>query len=221
MLVSFVSVVLRMRVPITVGLSYYDDLLFLRSAGSLINHDWLGPFDNRTLAKGPSYPAFIAVAHWFGIPVKVGEQLTYLLACGCVAACIWIVSHRLVLATVAFSVLALDPINYNSPSAELVRDNWYASLGLLFPAAVFLALSMAMRGSGSSGFYWSPCLRGYPVPLTGCAAKRVLRSCPPSPSWPLACHCCDYESGVGCRELIASAAAPEAPCSGSSVRSWS
>ena len=58
-----------------------DDILFLRGATSIASGDWLGPFNQVTLAKGAAYPAFIAAMHVLGIPVKIGEQATYALAC--------------------------------------------------------------------------------------------------------------------------------------------
>src|ERR1017187_937235 len=77
---SLISILLRSGVPIGFGASPYDEALFVREGLSLARGQWLGRFDNLTLAKGPAYPAFIAWTHNIGVPVKVGEQLTYLLA---------------------------------------------------------------------------------------------------------------------------------------------
>ncbi len=144
--VSALSLWLRYRVPVPIGRSAVDDMLFVRAATSLVNGDWLGPFDDLTLAKGPSYPMFMAAMHALGIRLKVGEQATYLLACLFVAGSFYLVARRLVLSTIVFSVLALNPVNFSFQSAELLRDNWHASLNLLFPATVFVALFMAISG---------------------------------------------------------------------------
>lgn len=126
--------------PVPVGLSYFDDILFIRSATFIAQRDWLGPFDNVTLAKGPAYPVFIAGMHYLGIPLKVGEQLTVLAAAAALAGCVRLAARSLLLATGVYVLLALDPINFNAQSAELVRDGWYGSLTLLFVALVFLAV---------------------------------------------------------------------------------
>ncbi len=39
----------------------HDDLLFIRLAQNLAQGQWLGPYDNLTLSKGPFYPLWIAV----------------------------------------------------------------------------------------------------------------------------------------------------------------
>ncbi len=138
------SVLLRARVPVPIGISYYDDILFVRLATALRDGEWLGGFDALTLSKGPAYPAFMAAMDLLGIPLKVGEQLTYLVAIAALAACVWVVCRRPVVTTAVYVVLAFDPIQLNSQSAELIRDSWHASLGLLVPAAVFLACWMAL-----------------------------------------------------------------------------
>lgn len=144
LLASLTSVVLRRSVPIPYGLSALDDVLFLRSAGSIANGDWLGPYDSLTLSKGPAYPVFIALMHDLGWELKVGEQLTYLLAAAVLALAVWFTTGRLATSTAAYVIVALDPVSFDSQSAELIRDNWQGSLGLLFVAAVFLALQLAL-----------------------------------------------------------------------------
>ena len=52
--------VLRHGVPLTSGGALVDDYLYVRIAGYLAHGQWLGPFDQYTLLKGPAYPAFIA-----------------------------------------------------------------------------------------------------------------------------------------------------------------
>ncbi len=146
LIASLASIWLRGRVPVPLGLGGPDDMLFVRSAIHLANGEWLGPYDDITLAKGPSYPMFIATAHWLGVEVKLAEQATYLLACLVIAFGFWYGTRRTVLSTGIYETLALDPFGFSFDSASLMRDNWYSSLGLLFLGAVFLALVIAIRG---------------------------------------------------------------------------
>lgn len=143
-IVSVVSVLLRWRVPITTGASLADDALYVRLAGYLAHGQWLGPFDQFTLLKGPAYPAFIALTYRWGVPLKIGEQLTYLFAAAAVAGCIWVVTRRRALALVAYVVLALDPVNFDTHGSRVTRDGWYSSLSLLFVALFFLAIYLAV-----------------------------------------------------------------------------
>lgn len=141
---SALSLVLRSLVPLNVGGSVYDDGLYIRLARSIEQGDWLGPFDKTTLAKNPAYPAFVAFTHQIGLPLKLGEQLTYLLAAAALAGCVLVITHRPVLATAAYVLLAFRPDNFADIDASVLRDGWNASLGLLFLALTFLATTAAL-----------------------------------------------------------------------------
>lgn len=145
LLVSTGTVLLRHRIPVALlRNSGYDDALFVRQATHLRDGQWLGPFDSLTLSKGPAYPAFIAGMHATRIPLKVGEQLTFLLAVAVLAACVWVVTRRKVVATAVFVILAVDPASFGFAASRVLRDSWYASLALLLLGAFFLAVHGAV-----------------------------------------------------------------------------
>ncbi|PZS27718.1 MAG: hypothetical protein DLM58_18455 [Pseudonocardiales bacterium] len=141
---SVVSILVRLHIPVTVGKSAADSLLFMRLSDSLREGQWLGSFDNLTLAKGPAYPAFIAATYWAHLPLKVGEQLTWLLAALAIAACVWVLTRRVSLAALTYIVLALNPDNFDSQSTDVLREGWYSSLCVLFTALLFLAIWLAV-----------------------------------------------------------------------------
>ncbi len=141
---SVLSVALRQGVPLSSAGAIVDDRLYVRIATFLVQGRWLGPFDQYTLLKGPAYPGFVASMFRWGVPLKVGEQLTYLLAAAALATCVWIVTRRTVLALVAYVVLALDPVNFAMYASRVTRDGWYSSLSLLLVATVFLAVNAAV-----------------------------------------------------------------------------
>ena len=143
-LVSVVSVMLRWAMPLTIGGGVVDDRLYLRTASYLAQGRWLGPFDQFTLLKGPAYPAFVAAMYRSGVPLKVGEQLTQLLAAAALAMCVWVVTRRTVMALVVYVAIALDPTNFNTWASRATRDSWYSSLTLLLIATVFLAVYAAV-----------------------------------------------------------------------------
>jgi hypothetical protein len=143
-LASVLSVMLRLGIPFTHGGAFVDDRLYLRSASYLAQGQWLGPFDQYTLLKGPAYPAFVAAMYRSGMPLKVGEQLTHLLAAAAVAMCVWVVTRRSVVALAVYVVLAFDPVNFDTWASRATRDSWYSSLTLLLIATVFLAVYAAV-----------------------------------------------------------------------------
>lgn len=59
----------------------HDDYLFIRLARNILDGEWLGPYDQFTLIKGPGFPLFIAAAHIAGIPLMLAEHLLYSLFC--------------------------------------------------------------------------------------------------------------------------------------------
>jgi hypothetical protein len=130
--------------PLTIGGGGVDDRLYLRTATYLAHGQWLGPFDQHTLLKGPGYPAFIAAMYRSGVPLKVSEQLTHLLAVAAIAICIWVVTRRSVIALAVYVALALDPVNFDTWASRVTRDSWYASLTLLLIATMFLAVYAAV-----------------------------------------------------------------------------
>ena len=67
----------------------HDDNLFIQLGRSLSKGEWLGPFNVRTLAKGPGYPLFLAVNSWLGLPVSVAHALFH---CAATALFGWVVA---------------------------------------------------------------------------------------------------------------------------------
>lgn len=151
-LVTAVSVYLRMRTPVLIGNYETDSVLFVRLANSIVGGHWLGSFNTLTLFKGPMYPVFIALCHNLGVPLKLAEHATYLAAGLALAGCIWLVTGRLVASTIAYVVIALDPASFGVVNAILMRDGWYSSLSLLLVCTIFLACFTAVNG----GPRWVP-----------------------------------------------------------------
>ena len=70
---------LRANVPTRAAfLAPHDDQLGLELASNILNGDWLGPWDNRTLAKPPGYSMYLAVAHFIPLQLVVLNQLLYI-----------------------------------------------------------------------------------------------------------------------------------------------
>ncbi|MDY6991992.1 MAG: hypothetical protein SVR94_05220 [Pseudomonadota bacterium] len=60
--------------------SGHDDRLFLKLAAHLVQGEWLGPYNNLTLIKGPGYPLWLAVNYYLGLPLHLSQHLLYMLA---------------------------------------------------------------------------------------------------------------------------------------------
>ena len=64
-----------------IHVSEHDGGLFISLAHHILNGEWLGPYDYRTLIKGPIYPLFIATSYLLRIPLLFTQHLLYCFAC--------------------------------------------------------------------------------------------------------------------------------------------
>src|SRR5258708_12498558 len=79
LLIAAFSIWIRTGFPVfAMPYMLHDDDLFIRLARYLEAGQWLGPYDNLTLAKGMFYPFFIVIAFWTSVPLKIAEQGGYL-----------------------------------------------------------------------------------------------------------------------------------------------
>lgn len=129
----------------------YDSALFLKLAGHLVNGEWLGAYNNLTLAKGAGFPLWLAGVHLLGVPVSAAAVVFY--ACSClvvyfalqplIPSCRW----RLVL----FAALLFCPEVFSS--FRLLRGLIYPGLTLLVIAAC-LGFSLRMGEAGERLAPW-------------------------------------------------------------------
>ena len=119
----------------------YDDAMFIRLASSLSLGQWLGPYDQYTLAKGPMYPVFISLCHAFGLPLKLSELLLYAAFCLALVAALKPAVRNPWVLLALFAGLLFDPA-WTSPEAHLfLRDQFSAALtGFIFAFAIGIVL---------------------------------------------------------------------------------
>jgi len=115
----------------------YDDSLFLVHAQNMLNGNWLGELNYRTLIKGPGYPLFIAAAYWVGVPLLMAQQLLYVGAC---VVAIYALRGMVLSGSIlclCFLVLLFNPFTYYYPMVgALMRESVYNSFALMFLSAM-------------------------------------------------------------------------------------
>lgn len=109
----------------------HDDLLFVRLADNLLQFDWLGPYNNLTLAKGPFYPIWIAFAFAIGVPLLLSQHLLYIAACLVTYYALQPLIERLTLRIAFFTLLLYNPVTFTFQLTCVLRDALYPSLTLL------------------------------------------------------------------------------------------
>ena len=71
-----------MNLPISIITDFiHDDALYISLGQHLANGDWLGPYNQMTLAKGPGFPIFLAINNLLGLPVTLSIALLNLASC--------------------------------------------------------------------------------------------------------------------------------------------
>ena len=143
------SLWLRAGHPIqALGDAAYDDLLFVRLADFIGSGQWLGPYDHLTMAKGAAYSLFMAINQRTGIPLKLAEQLMYLLASATFVTSIRRVCASNCASVAIFAVLALNPQPWTPDvGGRVVRENLYTSLSLL---GLALAIRICVQRPGAA-----------------------------------------------------------------------
>lgn len=122
-----------------IGPAFHDDRLFADLAAHLINGDWLGPYNQFTLAKGPMFPLFIAAVFWIGLPLMLAQQLLYATACAAVTRSLapWLKGAGRQFAL--YAVLLWNPMSYDAGNlSRLMRQNLYTPLALFAIAGLIV-----------------------------------------------------------------------------------
>ena len=88
----------------------HDDALFLRLARNLGQGQWLGPYDQLTLAKGAFFPVFLLLGKASGLPLKLVEHLLYVLTAMLAATTVLRLTGMRWLAAMVALVLVFSPV---------------------------------------------------------------------------------------------------------------
>ncbi len=167
------------------GHAALDDALYLRGAEHLASGDWLGPYDQRTLARGPFYSAFIALCFHAGVPIRVAQSALYLAAGALLLWAVrpWPGPHWTRVAT--FAAFAFDPMLYHSDLLRVAREGVYVPVTVLVLALCASALrardaSLPVRLwwaaglGGAVGLLWLTREEGpWILPTLGCGAVAL------------------------------------------------
>jgi len=120
-----------------IGNAGYDDRLFLELAQHLVRGEWLGPYNELTLAKGPFYSLFIAAAFTVGLPLFLAQQLFYAAACGLFTRALRPAVTSAGARLGIYLLLLWNPMTFDAPSmGRVLRQHVYGPLGLMIFAGL-------------------------------------------------------------------------------------
>ena len=115
----------------------YDDGLYIHTAASIVEGQWLGPYHSITLAKPPGFSLYIAASYFTGLPFGLSIAALHLLAALALGLAI-----EKVTASKWLGVLAAIFVLWNPQSfavERVLRETVYSAQTLLIVAAVILA----------------------------------------------------------------------------------
>ncbi|HVU24468.1 MAG TPA: hypothetical protein VHE13_10115 [Opitutus sp.] len=147
-----------------IGNADHDDRLFLQLANKILAGEWLGPYHQLTLAKGPMYPLWIAGTFLLGVPLPLAQHLLYLLACVLVVRALRPQLPSAAAAAAVFLVLWWNPMSYEMPAlGRVIRQDLYtpAALGCF---AALIALNTRRDAPSRWRLAW-----GFLLGLSGAA----------------------------------------------------
>jgi hypothetical protein len=148
----------------------YDDDLFVSLATSFSQGQWLGPYSELTLVKGPFYPIFVGLNAWIGLPLSTSQHVLYAAACWLFMKALRPLRLGATVVASTFAILLFNPTMFTSEMLCVRREGVYVPLTLtllgccvglllrgdrpareLVPWAAGLGAAFAAVGSGKFG----------------------------------------------------------------------
>jgi hypothetical protein len=134
----------------------FDDQLGWSNAVSILSLDWLGPFDNLTLAKGPGFSIFIALNYLSGLPIGMSIALMIFGSGLVLRNALYKLSLPFYLVESIFLITIFDP---SLVPSRALRDYITAPLLIFFIASMLQSLVFVNSNLLNSSLY-KPLLLG-------------------------------------------------------------
>jgi len=118
----------------------HDDGLYINLGRHLAEGEWLGHYNQFTLAKGPGFPLFLAASNLLGFPESLSRALFH-----CAAIVFFtIVLHRFIgsvlLSGLMFTLLIWHPVSLSVFTLRVFREQIYYGQVLILLAALAVTL---------------------------------------------------------------------------------
>lgn len=127
-LLALLAAWIQSVLPLTaIGDARADDALYMRLAASAARGEWLGPYDESTLSKGPFFPLFVAAAFRAGVPLFSAERTLYVVACALFVLAVASIVRAKWVRFLLFALLVANPVVVT----RAVREGIYPALTLL------------------------------------------------------------------------------------------
>jgi len=120
-----------------IGTAEHDDRLFLKLADAIVGGEWLGPYNQLTLAKGAFYSLWIAFVFLAGLPLAFAQQLAYAGACALLVRALAPLVPGGSARLAAYALLLWNPMSFEASSlGRVLRQHVSTPLALLIFAGL-------------------------------------------------------------------------------------
>lgn len=138
-----------------IGGAGVDDRLFINLASNLLHSNWLGNYNNLTLAKGPFYPIWIAFSYVVHIPLFYSQHLLYILGCTILVISLKSIFEKRWHLLILFTVILFNPMSFtDGPATRVIREGIYPALSILV-IALFAGILLRTKNNPKKILFWS------------------------------------------------------------------
>lgn len=122
------------------GYAAHDDRLFLELADHILRGEWLGPYNQLTLAKGPMYSIWIAAVAALHLPLYFAQHLLYAASCALLVRAAKPAVPSAAARFAGYALLLWNPMSFELSSMGRVLRQHIYSPEVLFIFAGLVAL---------------------------------------------------------------------------------
>jgi hypothetical protein len=123
----------------------HDDGHFMRQAKTILDGQWLGPYDQLTLIKGPGFPIFLSLSRAARLPYPILLAVFEFSSFALLSYAVGRVANSTRLAIALLVALAVFPWMWSGSVLRVLRDGFYTSLLLMCLALAILVIWTDVR----------------------------------------------------------------------------
>lgn len=156
----YICIVILLKALITSGIYIYaitvqihDDQLMIEMAYNLLNGNWLGDYNNRTLVKGITYPLFLVFNYNLGLPYTFTLTVIYGLVCWLFTHVLHNFFHNKVILGIVFTFLYFLPSSQSLETLVRVYRNALAPVLALLVIAILWKMYFRRNSKWNIAFF--------------------------------------------------------------------
>lgn len=153
---SVIKFLMVNQLPLAMSLySNHDGYLMVSLGNSILNGEWLGSYNNRTLVKGFAYPLFLAISNQVGISCNDALIVLYMAACIVFCAAMRYVVKKKWMLLVLYVVLLFNPASMDFMSFQNIYRCSLTPAQVLLIFGSFWGLYFCVCKQGKTGIAWA------------------------------------------------------------------